>query len=203
MSQVSKYEVPNALPFYRQFIRYQNGKLQLLSPMFQSLGLRSVENGSNAYSVMIPVDPWLRQQFATAEAFVQQQVNDESQIYKPLWKGDMMYVRVAKWCQIFRQTPDTNQYEAIDRNSFGQGSYAVTIEVPYIYIGEHKNGEHYSLCLRVIQIVYSPEKTEKSTNISFPVVPSVAIKAPTSKGRRRKGRSNAVEAETDTPSTSS
>lgn len=160
----SKYEVANCIPHYRQYITYEGGRAQLLTPNFRSFGLMKKHNGANV-SILLPVEPWLRDQLNMFETFAQQNINSPDHIlssdelvYKPLWKGERMYIRVAKWCNILQQNMQTGSYESVNISTpLGPGTYNVTIEVPYIYIGPHKNGENYSLTLRIVQIVYHPE----------------------------------------------
>ena len=103
----------------------------------------------------------------------------------------MMYIRVAKWCQIFKKNTESGQYETADIKALGRGTYNVTIEVPYIFIGPHKNGEDYSLTLRLVQIAFDPEVEDKARLTAIPIIPS---KASTAKGRRRKHVSQTEEA---------
>ena len=89
-----------------------------------------------------------------------QNVTDTSNslIYKPIWPGDMMYIQVSKWCHIFRKNVQTNHFDTLDfKTPLERGMYNITIEVPHVYIGPHKNGENYSLSMRIVQIVYEPE----------------------------------------------
>ena len=123
------------------------------------------EHGTN-HSALIPIDAWIRQQLNVAEKFATQNVANlsvdptQNMIYKRLWDGDMMFIRVASWCQIFRKNTESGQYEAVDLKALGRGTYNITIEVPYIFIGPHKNGEDFSLTLRIIQIAFDPEVHE-------------------------------------------
>lgn len=191
MSKATKYEVANSTPHHRQYLSYQNGKLQLLTPNFQSQGLKLKENGSD-FSVLVPVLPWLRNQLNMVETFAERNVSftshtlstNDTLIYKPLWGGDMVYVQVSRWCQIFRKNLETGTYDIVDlKTSLGRGTYSITIEVPHVYIGPHKNGENYSLSTRVVQITFEPET---------PPPPSFSFKTVEKRGRPRK---NAAQVE--------
>ena len=87
---------------------------------------------------------------------------------------------------MYHQNPTTNSYKAVDRKMvFGPGFYSVTIDVSHVYIGPHKNGEHFSLNLRVSQITYQ----------SIPSAPpALPFKKPDGRGRRRGGK-NAAKTE--------
>ena len=188
LTEARKYEVAGGTSHYRQFIRYRNGRLCLLTPNFHAWSLRVNEHG-NSCSVLIPIDAWIRQQLNVAEKFATQNVVNHSvdptqnMIYKRLWIGDMMYISVASWCQIFKKNRESGQYETVDIKALGRGTYTVTIEVPYIFIGPHKNGEDFSLTLRIVQITFDPEVEDRAKPVTIPLTPS---KAPTTKGRRRK-----------------
>ncbi len=143
------------------------------------------------HSILIPVVPWLRQQLNAIETFAQANADvsklnlpaGKKATYKPLWKGDMMYIRVSRWCQIFKQNLETGEFDSVDISTrFGQGTYSVMIEVPYIYLGPHRKGENFSLTIRVEQVVYMPDKPRPNF---------IAFKTPEVKGGRR--RKNAAQ----------
>ena len=187
LDPVSKYEVANITPHYRQYFKYQNGKLQLLTPNFQCETLTVKERKPSDFSVLLPVGPWLRDQLNVIETFTRENVDTErlstvlgsnSLVYKPLWTGNTMFVRVSMWCQVFRQDLETGRYDSVDiKTPLGKGTYNMTLSMPYVYIGPHKNGEDFSISTHVDQIVFIPEAT-RPTIMSF--------KAPETKGRRRK-----------------
>ena len=72
---------------------------------------------------------------------------------------------------------------SMKETKFGPGSYTVTIEVPYIFIGAHKQGEVYSLTIRAVQILYRPEGAKCPT---LTTVPSIPFKVPEAKGRKKR-----------------
>ena len=138
--------------------------------------------------------PWLRQQLNVIETFAQSNV-DYSKLnlpaackvaYKPLWPGEMMYIRVSRWGHVFKQDLATGDFDTIDiKERLGQGTYNVTIDVPYIYVGPHKNGENFSLSLRIDQIVFIPDKPRPNF---------LTFKTPEAKGgRRRKNATHTQE----------
>ena len=193
LGPITNNEVPNATPHHRQYILYKDAKLRLLTPNFQAEGLKIKENGPNNRSLLVPVAPWLRSQLNVVESFARENVNfpskflssGERTVYKPLWNGDMMYIQISNYCQMFRQAPMSNQCDAINLDTpLGRGTYNVTIEVPYVYIGPHKKGENFSLNLRVVQVLFMPEE--------LPV--AISTKTPKAKGRRRKNAGEDQEA---------
>lgn len=167
----TKYEVVNSIPHYRQYITYENARLSILTPNFKSEGLTRKLNGSN-FSILVPVETWLRTQLNVIEDFVKQNVNVGNHImapvnglkYKPLWLGQRMFIRVAHWCNILKRN-EIGEFESVKHDTpLGPGTYNMTIEVPYIYIGPHKRGEDFSLALNIVQIVFQPD-TERSVLI--------------------------------------
>ena len=64
LSSAAKYEVVDKPLSYRQYIRYSNQKLMLLTSVFEAkqLKLRSTENDT---AVLVHTEPWMRQQLDT------------------------------------------------------------------------------------------------------------------------------------------
>lgn len=178
------YEVANSKPHHRQYLGYQFGRLQLLVNNVPSDSLTLKEN-ENGISYRVPVEAWLRSQLDIIEHFAQQNVNlscldppPKSAVYKPLWRGNSMYIHVAPWCNFLRQSFVDGVYETVSRDTqFGRGTFTVSLEVPHIYIGPHKNGENYSLSLAIVQMVFHPEVTPS---------PPIKEKKAEKKGRSRK-----------------
>ena len=119
------------------------------------------------------------------EKFAQEKLDFESTTtpemgvitYKPLWQGRQMYVSVAPWCNIFQQNFETGRLETLAREAeLGRGTFNISIEVPHIYIGPHKGGEHFSLSLSLVQIVHYPEQE---------IIKPIKLKLPEKKGRSR------------------
>ena len=189
LSRTSKYEVANKTPHFRQFVRYNNAKFLIVTPPFEAdqLTLRMNDNETDI-AALVPIDPWLRKQLNLLEKFVQQNVTIPSPqacmpisslLYKPLWPHSQMCISLSRWCNVFQMNVATGCYEAVDIHQvkFGHGKYSVTIEVPYIYIGPHKNGETFSLTMRVVQIVYEP---------AIESVMTIPFKSPDVKARKKR-----------------
>ena len=150
---------------YRQYLHYDNQKVLIQAPTFQQNGL-SFRTYKDIRSILVPIDPWLRNQFHVLEKFIIENVVIPEDVckavpnppkYKPLWDGDYMCLAISQWCKYYRETSVQGTYESVDSNSqFGDGMYQLTIEAPYIYIGPHKDGASFSLTLRVVQIVFKP-----------------------------------------------
>jgi len=148
----------------------------LLTPNFLSDGLKCRTIGDDDVSISVPIVPWLRCQLDTVEKYVKENVSipsnsrieNASPKYKPLWPCETMFVNVSRWCTVFVRNAETNTVKSVSLKdaNFGYGSYSITIDVAYIYIGPHKMGEDFSLTLRVVQIAYEP--LTKPANISMP-----------------------------------
>lgn len=183
------YEVDNQPRHHRQYLSYKNSRLQLLVSNIHSDSVKFVKN-QYGKAVRIPVDPWLRQQLDTVEYFVQQNVNltclnppPKIISYKRLWRGNDMFVNQAPWCNVLKQV-QPNTFEVVDRETdLGPGHYQLSLELAYVYIGLHKNGENCSLSMSLVQAIFHPEPTT-----SVPINVSVAEK----KGRVRKEKKNAT-----------
>lgn len=166
----------------------------LMTPSFHAdeLDVRSYNNGETK-SVVIPIVPWLRLQLDKIEDFVQKSVNipesvssqASSLLYKPVWPHDRMCISISKWLNLYVMNSVTGVYESasLKETKFGPGNYSITIEVPYIYIGSHKQGELYSLTIRAVQILYQPAGVKCPT---LTTVPSIPFKAPEAKGRKKR-----------------
>ena len=167
----------------------------MLTPNFECEGLSLKELKPNDFSIVLPVGTWLRQQLTIVENYARQNIdvvnvmsamNSTRLVYKPFWPGNTLFVRVSSWCQVYRQNVQTGQYESVDiKTPFGRGTYNVTLTMPYIYFGPHKNGEDFSINLRVDQIVFNPEVTQPKP-VEVPRPTSLSFKASETKGRRRK-----------------
>ena len=192
LSPAAKYEVKEKTVF-RQYIRYSGAKLMLMTPTFHAneLDMRTYDNGET-YSVVIPIVPWLRIQLDKVEDFAQKNINIPESVssqasevlYKPLWPHERMCVSISKWRDFFVMNSETGLYEnvSVKDTKFGPGNYSIAIEVPYIYIGSHKNGELYSLTIRAVQIFYQPEGVKCPTLTTVPI----PFKAPEAKGRKKR-----------------
>ena len=200
LSSVTKNEV-NDKTSYRQFIRYKGGKLMLLTPNFEATEIVSRHDvEKDSLSLMIPIAPWLRLQLDRIEDFVQKNVNIPSScrvensvlMYKPLWAQDNMFISVSRWCKLYVLNRETGAYDIVDikDTKLGPGTFAVSIEAPYVYIGPHKQGETYSLTLRIVQIVYQPmlSKIPVTDNPPPPPPPSSSSSSEDPKAVKPKGR---------------
>ena len=181
-----KYEVQNNPSHYRQYLRYQGGKLMLLTPAFEASQLTLRKTNSDV-AVMVPIEPWVRQQLDQIERYVQQNVTIPSEYslqlaavgYKPLWQQPLMCISASRWCNVFQLNHVTGSYDSVDikEATFGPGRYTVTIELPYLYLGKHRNGETFSITTRIVQIVHDPKP---------PVPVTIPFKPVEGKGRRKK-----------------
>ena len=175
----------------RQYISYMGTKLQLRTPSFKCEGLKRKQNGP-FLSVLVQIDPWLRQELDKLETYVKENVSftktpsspTDIVSYRPLWRGNAMYIALSSWCNVIMRNHKTDTFESVSSyDKLGRGTYSISIEVPYVYIGPHKHGEDFSLLLRAVQIVYEPE----------PVAPTILSAHPSEKPEKpekseKKGR---------------
>ena len=129
----------------------------LLTPVFEAeqLTLRKTENDT---AVMVPIEPWMRQQLDTVEKFVQQDivhpatysVRLSATLYKPLWplsQQNQMFISASPSCNVFQLSKEIGNYDSIiiKKAQFDCGRYSVTVKIPCVNIGQHKCVEKFSL----------------------------------------------------------
>ena len=169
----------------RQYLAYCGKRIQILLQNVDADCVKLIDN-EPGFSYRIPVESWLRSQLDAIEHFAQQNVNLSSPDspppalakYKPLWRGDDLIIHTAPWCRVFKQVGETGNFESLSRPTHIEGGLVnITLEVPYIYIGPHKNREHFSVSLAIVQMVFY-----SAASPSLPIKNKSAEK----KGRTRK-----------------
>ena len=153
--------------YYRQYLRHRGTKLVLLTPNYESAGLVFQTHGENK-SVLVNIPPKLRSTLNVVEDFVTRNVtlpanavtpSQNGSFYKSLWPAENVMITLSRWCKIYQLNYETEAYEMVPPDGpFGRGFYQFSFEVPYVYIGPHKEGQSFSLTLRVVQIVFTPHK---------------------------------------------
>ena len=79
-------------------------------------------------------------------------------LYKPLWQNNNLFVSISPWCDYYKYDVNMGEYHRMTKEGpLDKGTYHVTLEAPYIYIGTHKGGHLFTLTPCVIQLVYQPE----------------------------------------------
>lgn len=158
--------------YYRQYLRHGGTKLVLLTPLYESGGLVFQTHGDSK-SVLVNISPNLRATLNVVENFVTQNVSLPADavsqsltgsLYKPLWHAENMMITVSRWCKFYRLNDETKAYEIVPMTQqFNKGIYQISIEVPYVYIGPHKEGQSFSLTARVVQVLFQPHKAPAAT----------------------------------------
>ena len=176
---------------YRQYIRYRGSKLILSTSLYEAEGLFMTSTNGSMKSTSVAINPILRATLNTVENFAAHNVSlpadavfpsQTGSLYKPLWPSEWMKISISNWCNFLRLNYETGMYESVAPDSvFAKGLYQISIEIPYIYIGPHKEGQSFSLTLRVVQVLYQPYRPEESivsssntlsNNIQVPITPS-------------------------------
>ena len=155
---------------FKQLLRTNNNaKVVLQTSNYETKkGLLVYSNVNHSMQFLgVPVDDWLRSQLNEIETFVVSNVKIPENIakspngqyyYKPLKRTNLLYINISKWCRYFELSYGDGGYIPVNNlGKFTEGSYNMNIEVSHVYVGPHKNGEHYSLSLRIVQIVYKQE----------------------------------------------
>ena len=87
--------------------------------------------------------------------------NDNKQLgrtYRPLYQKENMFVSISHWCNILRLNRESGSFDSVSLPEMnGKGVYSIVMEVPYIYVGDHKNGEKFSVALRIVEIWFEPD----------------------------------------------
>ena len=149
---------------YRQFITCNGQKLVIQTPDFEEDRLYS-RSKNDLRSLNIPVSAWVREQLNLLEKFVEENVTIPEDVkkalgepkYKELWDRERMYIGASNWCKYYRCEGNSFDAKPVSPDSwFGHGTYKFYIEVPYVYIGPHKNGSSFSLTLRIVEVIHKP-----------------------------------------------
>ena len=117
--------------------------------------LKVIKTGAMS-AAQIPLDPMTRQTLTMIDNFVE--ANVDSPEYKPLWKGDFMYVNFSRWCQYELMLPDGTCKPMEKERVLGKGMYSVKLQASHVYIGPHRGGKTYSVSLHIVELVYEPEQ---------------------------------------------
>lgn len=126
-----------------------------------------IRGEGNNLSLLIPTQGTLRTQLNILESFATKNVSFpagltqspecKAPLYKALWQADKMFVALSPWCDFYTFNTSNEEYsKTTSKGPFGKGIYHVTLEVPYIYLGDHKDGHLFSLTLRAVQVIYQP-----------------------------------------------
>ena len=151
---------------YRQYLKLSGGRLVIATPPFVADSLTFRNLSPNVRSLLVPICPWTREQLSAVESFVKENIVIPEDVkakagtspYKTLWGGDNMFITVSPWCNFFQYDSSLATYQKITGDGpFFRGSYNISVEAPYVYMGEHKDGQACSLTLRVTQVIYHPE----------------------------------------------
>ena len=82
---------------------------------------------------------------------------DRDYFYKPIFKGDTIYLIMNTSCRIIQETEEgVVELSSTSRPSLSEGLYSLTLEFDHVYIGGHYNGYLYSVNFRVSHIHFKP-----------------------------------------------
>ena len=124
--------------------------------MFYSAEPLKVAYYENLKAAYIPLDPATRAKLTEIEKFVEQAV--DSPTYKPIWKGDALFINFSRWCKYETVMPDGSRQPMPSDAVLGKGMYSLVIQASHVYVGPHKSGETYSLSLHIRELLYEPEQ---------------------------------------------
>ena len=146
--------VPEVSGTYK--LRSNGRPLKINVPNFYSDGPLYLHQHTNTTAAAIPLDPLTKSTFEEIDRFILS--NNIAGTYKPIAKGDRILVNFSHWCKYELMLPDGNRKIMNKGMSLGQGMYAISIAIPHLYVGPHKNGETHSVSLHICEILYEPEQ---------------------------------------------
>ena len=160
-------------------------------------GLKIIYHSDENQSIIIPLDIWLRSQLMSLQTHVVDKVTIPASIpipptgkyiYKPICIGNNIAISISHWCSYYGYNHATGVYETVkDMSRFQSGQYNCNIEVSHVYIGPHKNGQNFSISLRVTQIMYKSESEASGQHIPLDT-PDLTVKSVKSETKKRGGR---------------
>lgn len=159
---------------YRQILRLNGQKVVIQTSNYHTeTGIYMYSHSDELLSMLVPVDDWLRRHLEILQRFVVSHTTipstlprskEGNYLFKPLLERDSIMISLSKWCRIFKFDDSKGAYVRVDKFSqFAKGNFSANIEASHVYIGPHKGGHHFSLSLRVKQIIYNEEKQEPDT----------------------------------------
>ena len=148
---------------FRQFLRHDGKKITLTSTFYEKEKLGTFEKNS----IYTPIDASLREQLTKIEQFVCKEIRipasvvqptrTNAALYRPLWQGDTILISISNWCDYYQYDPVLDSYVNMNESTpLLGGKYSVTFEIPYVYIGPHKDDHLFSITMRIIRVIYEP-----------------------------------------------
>ena len=158
-------------------------------------GLRIIFHSEENQSIIIPLDMWLRSQLMSIQTCIVDKVSIPASIplpptghyiYKPLCVGNNIAISLSNWCNYYGFNHTKGVYEKVnDVSNFQSGKYNCNVEVSHIYIGPHKNGQNFSISLRVTQIMFK-SNVEADVQLISPDTAEVKSESKKRGGRKQK-----------------
>lgn len=164
--------IPDKVPAsYRQNIHINGHKVLIQTSTYHTnSGISMFHFKVDQPCMLVPVDDWLRSQLSVIQNFVVSHVSIPADVpqtkegtysFKSLVEQTSLLISLSKWCRIFKFDASKGTYERVENfTQFGKGTFSATLEISHVYIGPHKNGNNFSLSLRVKELVYNEEKQE-------------------------------------------
>ena len=171
LGAVEKMAKPNehTSPRYQQSLLYGGASMTLQTPAVTLPELTYHQEWKNCDALLIPLTSWLRQQLTILNDFVRVNVQlpwefQDSNVpieslFKPAYDGKSIFIMMSYKCStsvkvngVLCQGAPTQR-----RPQFGYGRYSFSIDIPSVYIAHHKNGQAYSITMRITHIHFEAE----------------------------------------------
>ena len=156
-------------PRYQQSLLYGGASMTLQTPAVTLPELNYHQEWKNCDALLIPLTSWLRQQLTILNDFVRVNVQlpwefQDSNVpieslFKPAYDGKSIFIMMSYKCSTSVKVNGVLCQGAptLRRPQFGYGRYSFSIDIPSVYIAQHKNGQAYSITMRITHIHFEAE----------------------------------------------
>lgn len=112
---------------------------------------------NNTRSVCVNLDTDTREKLNIIEKLLKDCLPKDWR-YKPLWTGPRISLRLSPFCKYYLYEENGGTKTTSSHSEFKQGHYVFRINVPSLYVGKHRSGEHCSLNVEVDEVYYRPDE---------------------------------------------
>ena len=127
---------------------------------YEDMELKMMNGWGGMQALVVKVDKDAREKLELVEHHVKLLLPDDWE-YKPLYSGERMTINLSRFCKFYCYTMENGRRKktvAPRTTDYKQGHYFFTIFVKHLYVGQHRNGEHCSLALQVVEVCYRADK---------------------------------------------
>ena len=150
---------------FKQDLLYRGNRLILKATFLKDVKVQGNQFGNY---LVLPENPWLREQLDIIEEFIILNMSAPSLLfdswkprdekdtsYKKIWAGNTLFIPLSHWCTFLRQ--DDDYLTEIQPNEIDNGMFEVAISIAGVFFGRHKDNKLASITMRVQSVLYKPE----------------------------------------------